>query len=112
MDKRNGNRGVADCVRFWDFWVPQANAAEPRRGWAPDLASSKRARENLVDPRHPGSPMPRPTMVLALIGFALSTSVAPAQIPNLRRKAKDAGRQAVTGEQAQQRRPPPRFDNT
>lgn len=57
--------------------------------------------------------MPRPSMVLALTAFALSTSVAQAQIPNLRRKAKEAGRQAVTGQQAQQqRRPPPKFDNT
>jgi hypothetical protein len=50
--------------------------------------------------------------VLVLIAFALTTSVAQAQIPNLRRKAKEAGRQAITGQQAQQRRPPPKFDNT
>jgi hypothetical protein len=55
---------------------------------------------------------PRPSLVLVLIAFALTTSVAQAQIPNLRRKAKDAGRQAITGQQAQQRRPPPKFDNT
>src|SRR6267378_647588 len=57
-------------------------------------------------------PRPRRSLVLALAVFALSTSVAQAQIPNLRRKAKDAGRQAITGQQAQQRRPPPKFDNT
>jgi len=52
-------------------------------------------------------------MVLALTAFALSTSVAQAQIPNLRRKAKEAARQAVTGQQGQQqRRAPPKFDNT
>jgi hypothetical protein len=51
-------------------------------------------------------------MVLAFTVFALSTSVAQAQIPNLRRKAKDAGRQAITGQGEQQRRPPPKFDNT
>ena len=56
--------------------------------------------------------MPRPCLVLALIVFALSTSVAQAQIPNLRRKAKEAARQAVTGQQPQQHRPPPKFDNT
>jgi hypothetical protein len=47
-----------------------------------------------------------------VIAFALSTSVTHAQIPNLRRKAKDAGRQAITGQGEQQRRPPPKFDNT
>jgi len=57
--------------------------------------------------------MTRPSIVLALTVFALTTSVAQAQIPNLRRKAKDAGRQAITGEQPQQqRRAPPKFDNT
>ncbi|HEY3280028.1 MAG TPA: hypothetical protein VGJ83_05910 [Gemmatimonadales bacterium] len=55
--------------------------------------------------------MPRPSMVLALTAFALSTSVAQAQIPNLGRKAKEAGRRAVTG-QRQQRGAPPKFDNT
>ena len=55
--------------------------------------------------------MPRPGLVLALIVFSLSTS-AQAQIPNLRRKAKDAARQAVTGQQPQPHRPPPKFDNT
>jgi hypothetical protein len=53
--------------------------------------------------------MPRPSLVLALTAFALSTSVAQGQIPNLRRKA----RQAITGQPTdQQRRPPPKFDNT
>lgn len=57
--------------------------------------------------------MPRPCLVLAFTVFALSTSVAQAQVPNLRRKAKDAGRQAITGHQPQQqRRAPPKFDNT
>ena len=56
--------------------------------------------------------MSRPSIVLALTVFALTTSVAQAQIPNLRRKAKEAARQAVTGEQPQQHRPPPNFDNT
>ncbi len=57
--------------------------------------------------------MPRPSMVLALTAFALSTSVAQAQIPSIRRKVKEAGRQAVTGQQAQQQRgAPPTFDNT
>lgn len=55
--------------------------------------------------------MRRPSMLVALIAFTLA-SVAQAQLPGLRRKVKDAGRQAVTGQQAQQRRPPPRFDNT
>src|SRR5882762_5029669 len=61
---------------------------------------------------HEGHAMPRPFLVLILIAFALGTSVAQAQLPNLRRKAKDAGRQAVTGQQAQQHRPPPKFDAT
>ena len=57
--------------------------------------------------------MLRPSLVLALIALALCTSVAQAQLPSLRRKAKDAGRQAITGQPAdQQRRPPPKFDNT
>src|SRR6266850_7598102 len=66
---------------------------------------------------HEGHPMPRPRaprpfLVLIVVGFALGTSVAQAQLPNLRRKAKDAGRQAVTGQPAQQHRPPPKFDAT
>ena len=56
--------------------------------------------------------MPHPFLVLIVVAFALGTSVAQAQLPNLRRKAKDAGRQAVTGQQAQQHRPPPKFDAT
>jgi len=55
--------------------------------------------------------MPRASLVLALTALALGTSMAQAQLPNLRRKAKDAARQA-TGQQAQERRPPPKFDNT
>jgi hypothetical protein len=50
--------------------------------------------------------------VLLLTAFALGTSVAQAQIPNIRRKAKEAGQQAATGQQPQQRLPPPKFDNT
>jgi hypothetical protein len=46
-----------------------------------------------------------------LIAFALGTSVAQGQLPSLRRKVKDAGRQTVTG-QPQQRRPPLDFDAT
>src|SRR5882762_7669099 len=61
---------------------------------------------------HEGHAMPRPFLVLIVVAFALGTSVAQAQIPNLRRKAKEAGRQAVTGQQAQQHRPPPKFDAT
>ena len=57
-------------------------------------------------------PRPRPSLVLVLIAFALGTSVAQAQLPGLRRKLKDAGRQAVTGQPPQQRRPPPKFDAT
>lgn len=56
--------------------------------------------------------MPRPLLVLTLTAFALGTSVAQAQLPSIRRKVKDAGRQAATGQQPQQRRPPPKFDNT
>ena len=52
--------------------------------------------------------MPRPSMMIALAALALA-SVAQAQIGGIRRKVRDAGRQAVTG---QQRRPPPQFDNT
>jgi hypothetical protein len=51
-------------------------------------------------------------MVLALAAFAVVTSVAHAQIPNLRRKAKEAGQHAVTGQAEPQHRPPPKFDNT
>ena len=54
--------------------------------------------------------MPRPSLVLAITALVLSSSVAQAQIPNLRRKAKDAAR-AATGQQTDQRRPPPKFDN-
>jgi hypothetical protein len=54
--------------------------------------------------------MPRPSLVLALTALALSTFVAQAQIPSIRRKAREAARQAVTDQQP--RRPPPKFDNT
>ena len=50
-------------------------------------------------------------VALILAALALSTSVAQAQIPNIRRKAKDAGQRAVTGQPSQQK-PPPKFDNT
>ncbi len=57
--------------------------------------------------------MRRPVMLLTLIASALATSAARAQIPNLKRKAKEAGQEAVTGQQAQgQHRAPPKFDNT
>ena len=56
--------------------------------------------------------MSRPSMIVALTALAIGTSVAQAQLPSVRRKVRDAGRQAVTGEQPQQRRPPPKFDNT
>jgi len=56
--------------------------------------------------------MRRAFLVLIVVAFAFETSVAQAQLPNLRRKAKDAGRQAVTGQPAQQHRPPPKFDAT
>jgi len=56
--------------------------------------------------------MARPFLVLIVVAFALGTSVAQAQLPGLRRKVKDAGRQAVTGQPAQQHRPPPKFDAT
>jgi len=56
--------------------------------------------------------MARPSLVIALAALAFGTSVAQAQLPSIRRKVKDAGRQAVTGQQAQQRRAPPKFDNT
>jgi len=55
--------------------------------------------------------MLRPSIVIALTVFALGATVAQAQLPGLRRKVKDAGRQAVTGQQ-DPNRPPPRFDNT
>jgi len=56
--------------------------------------------------------MPRPSPLLALIALALGTSLAQAQLPGLRRKVRDAGRQAVTGQPSQQRGAPPKFDNT
>src|SRR5258708_20020681 len=62
-----------------------------------------------LDPEGHPMPRPRPSLVLALIAFALGTSVAQAQLPGLRRKVKDAGRQAVIG---QQRRAPLDFDAT
>lgn len=54
--------------------------------------------------------MSRPSMLIALSAIVLGASVAQAQLPGLRRKAKDAAR-AVTGQQSD-RRPPPKFDNT
>jgi len=57
-------------------------------------------------------PRLRPSLVLVLIAFALGTSLAQAQLPGLRRKVRDAGRQAVTGQPPQQRGAPPQFDNT
>src|SRR5712672_2878068 len=57
-------------------------------------------------------PRPPPSLVLMLIAFALGTSVAQAQLPGLRRKVKDAGRQAVTGQPPQPRRAPLDFDAT
>jgi hypothetical protein len=56
--------------------------------------------------------MARPSLIVALAALAIGTSVAQAQLPGIRRRVKDAGRQAVTGQQDQQRRPPPKFDNT
>lgn len=56
--------------------------------------------------------MSRPLVMAALFAFVFGTSVAQAQIPNLRRKAKEAARQAAGGGQAAQRGAPPRFDNT
>lgn len=57
--------------------------------------------------------MSRLSAAVPLIALALITSVAQAQIPSgLRRKAKDAGQAAVTGQPAQPHRPPPKFDNT
>lgn len=55
--------------------------------------------------------MHRPSMIIALAALALASSVAQAQIPGIRRKVRDAGRQAVTG-QRPQRGAPPQFDNT
>lgn len=55
--------------------------------------------------------MLRLSVMLALTASILGTSVAPAQLPSFRRKAKDAARQA-TGQQSQQRGAPPKFDNT
>jgi len=49
----------------------------------------------------------RPLLLLMLI-----VSVAQAQLPSIRRKAKEAGTAAVTGQPAQPHRPPPKFDNT
>lgn len=55
--------------------------------------------------------MPRPCMLVLLTAFAFGTSVARAQLPHIPRKPKDAVR-AVTGQQDQQHRPPPKFDDT
>ena len=55
--------------------------------------------------------MPRASLIVALTAIVVGTTVAQAQIPNLRRRAKDAAR-AATGQQTDQRRPPPKFDNT
>src|SRR5882672_3395116 len=57
-------------------------------------------------------PPPPPPLVLLPLFFALGTSVAQGQLPGLRRKVRDAGRQAVTGQPPQQRGAPPQFDNT
>ena len=46
---------------------------------------------------------------MVLTALVLTTAVAQAQLPGLRRKLKDAGRQAVTGQPAQRQ---PTFDNT
>lgn len=54
--------------------------------------------------------MSRSSIIIALVAFGFGTSVAQAQLPNLRRKAKEAAR-AATG-QTDQRKPPPTFDNT
>jgi len=52
-------------------------------------------------------------MLRLLLLLMLTVSVAQAQIPGgLRRKVKDAGQAAVTGQPAQPHRPPPKFDNT
>ena len=55
--------------------------------------------------------MHRPSMIFALAALALASSVAQAQLPGIRRKVRDAGRQAVTG-QRPPRGAPPQFDNT
>ena len=52
--------------------------------------------------------MRRSSLVLALAALTLATSALQAQIPSIRRKVKDA----VTNRQTDQRRPPPKFDNT
>src|ERR1044072_7941865 len=46
---------------------------------------------------------------MVLTALVLTTAVAQAQLPGLRRKLKDAGRQAATGQPAQRQ---PNFDNT
>ena len=52
-------------------------------------------------------------MFRLLLLLMLTVSVAQAQIPSgLRRKAKEAGQAAVTGQPAQPHHPPPKFDNT
>lgn len=50
-------------------------------------------------------------LAFILAALAVSTSAAQAQIPNLRRKAKDAAQRAVTAQPSQQK-PPPKFDST
>lgn len=55
--------------------------------------------------------MHRPSMLVALCAFVLGATVAQAQLPGIRRKAKEAARQAVTG-QRPPRGAPPQFDNT
>ncbi len=55
--------------------------------------------------------MSRPSIFAALTALAIFTSAAQAQLPSIRRKAKDAARQ-VTGQPEQPTRPPPKFDNT
>ena len=57
--------------------------------------------------------MHRLAVSLAVTALALCTSVGQAQIPNLKRKAKEAGQHAVTGQQTDpQQHAPPKFDNT
>ena len=55
--------------------------------------------------------MARPSLILVLAALVLGTSVAQAQLPGVGRKLKDAARRA-TGQQDEQHRPPPKFDNT
>lgn len=55
--------------------------------------------------------MHRPSLMVALTAFALGATVAQAQLPGIRRKAKEAARQAVPG-QRPPRGAPPQFDNT